>query len=110
MAVALPMPTTFNLGRRAHLVARSVTSNTVPLCRVHHRDLHRGSDDRPDKALPVHELRAAMMSRTQAATGSASIMHSIAAPAVCPRWKVPAGQRGVSPAAAQISKSAIRGR
>ena len=34
---------------------------------------------RRSAALPVHELRSAMISRTQAATGSASMMSSIAA-------------------------------
>jgi hypothetical protein len=53
---------------------------TVPLCRVRHRDLQQRRPARQSSAaLPVHELRSAMMSRTQAATGSASIMHSIAA-------------------------------
>ena len=63
-------------------------------------------------ALPVQVGRLAMIVRTQVATGSASMMLSIAALrfAAYARANVPEGQSAGSHAAAQSAKSAMRGR
>ena len=63
------------------------------------------------EAVPVQVTRLAMISRTRAATGSASIKSSIAPLrfAWYARANVPAGQNAVSQAVAHSAKSAIRG-
>jgi hypothetical protein len=74
-------------------------AGTLPRSR-HCCDRGRIAEDQ--RLLPVHELHSAMISRKQAATGSPSIMPSIAALrfASQARAKVPVGQKAVSQTAA----------
>jgi hypothetical protein len=65
----------------------------------------RSAPARRRAALPVHELRSTMISRTQAATESMIVDLRLAAQA---RAKVPAGQNAVFILVAQLAKSAIR--
>src|SRR5436190_18178686 len=65
----------------------------------------RSAPARRRAALPVHELRSTMISRTQAATESMIVDLRLAAQA---RAKVPAGQNAVFILVAQLAKSSIR--